>query len=409
MAVTDEHSAQSLLAELEAKGRIRSRAAARAFAAVSRHTFVPTASPAEAYSDRTVRLADGSSASQPSLVADMLELLELEPGMSVLEIGAGCGYFLALVKHLVGLGTVAGIEIDAALAAQSRRALARSGAEVWVRQGDGVAGWSALAPFDRIVVSAATNAIPREWLDQLSPAGRLLVPVEFGIAQKLVLLESKAADLRVVQARDATFVPIGGAAGANAARVELGRLGDVRARVRGELGAEGELEAALERLVDVRRVAVSLSAWEFSRSFRFWLSAQEPTLVSVAARGDAVAHLGLPDLLGRCASATIVSRSPFAEAIGVWRPPDRLALLGWRRGYEQTPPEDPAPLAVFSTAAAGADARRLAALALAWSATGRNEEIDLRVVSRGTGGPLVVPAGDAAELALTVKGGQRAR
>jgi protein-L-isoaspartate(D-aspartate) O-methyltransferase len=140
------------------------------------------------YSDRalTTRLsepADGrpavpiSSSSQPSLMAQMLEDLRLRPGLRVLEIGAGTGYNAALLAHVVGL--VCSLDVDRRVLAEAEEHLrAFPEREVVFRLGDGRLGWPAAAPFDRIVVTAATPDIEPAWLEQLAGDGLLLAPME---------------------------------------------------------------------------------------------------------------------------------------------------------------------------------------------------------------------------------------
>jgi protein-L-isoaspartate(D-aspartate) O-methyltransferase len=131
------------------------------------------------------RQADGlptSSTSQPSLVATMLELLELEPGLRVLEVGAGTGYNAALLSEVVGdQALVCTVDIDADVVAQTRRLLAEAGyGAIEVLTGDGACGHAAAAPYDRIVATVGCTDLSPHWLDQLAPGGFLLIPLEHG-------------------------------------------------------------------------------------------------------------------------------------------------------------------------------------------------------------------------------------
>ncbi len=119
-----------------------------------------------------------SSCSQPSIVADMLEALSVQPGQSVLEIGTGTGWNAALLSRCVGEhGRVVTIEVDPRLAQDARRALTHAGYHPLVITGDGMSGYSADAPYDRVISTASIReVVPRAWLDQLRPAGRLVTP-----------------------------------------------------------------------------------------------------------------------------------------------------------------------------------------------------------------------------------------
>lgn len=119
-----------------------------------------------------------SSCSQPSIVEDMLNALAPQLGDAVLEIGTGTGWNAALLASIVGDdGRVASIEVDADLADQARAALRATGFAVTVLTADGTNGFPGLAPFDRVISTAAIrDAVPSAWLDQLRPGGRLVTP-----------------------------------------------------------------------------------------------------------------------------------------------------------------------------------------------------------------------------------------
>jgi protein-L-isoaspartate(D-aspartate) O-methyltransferase len=177
-----------LVEELETTGALTQPAVRAAFLVVPRERFLPATQAAHGlsavYVNKAVvtRTGEGgaptSSSSQPAIMAPMLERLELRRGHRVLEIGAGTGYNAALLSTLVGdTGHVVSVELQPDVAAEARTALAAGGHPVEVVVGDGRLGWPAGALYDRIVATASTAVVPRQWVDQLAPDGLLEVPV----------------------------------------------------------------------------------------------------------------------------------------------------------------------------------------------------------------------------------------
>jgi protein-L-isoaspartate(D-aspartate) O-methyltransferase len=175
---------QQLTAYLKNLGHIRTPAVEAAFRTVPRHLFVPGERDLQKiYSDTYIltKMLNGvpiSSSSQPAMMAIMLELLDLQPGQRVLEIGAGTGYNAALLAHIVGEhGRVVTIDIDEDIVQAARAHLVAAGCpQVQVQLGDGVIGYPDLAPYDRIILTACTSDVALAWLAQLKPGGRLLAP-----------------------------------------------------------------------------------------------------------------------------------------------------------------------------------------------------------------------------------------
>lgn len=179
-----------------------------AVAAVPRDRFVPPASRREARLDRPVRIGEGQTTSQPSLIAVMLEALELTGDEKVLEVGTGFGYQTALLAHLAA--EVHSIERFAALADAARENLAGCGLDdVDLVVGDGTRGLPAHAPYDAIVVSAAAVELPPALGEQLVDGGRLVAPVGPSGAQAVHLYERRG-DVLVVRRRltAVRFVPL---------------------------------------------------------------------------------------------------------------------------------------------------------------------------------------------------------
>ena len=147
-----------------------------AMRAVPRHRLVPEAVRSRAYDNVALPIGYEATISQPSVVLMMTQLLEPEPGHVVLEVGTGSGYQAAILSRLVR--QVYSVEIVEPLAARAARDLAELGyANVTVRAGDGYAGWPEHAPFDRIIVTAGTDHVPRPLLDQLRPGGLMVIPL----------------------------------------------------------------------------------------------------------------------------------------------------------------------------------------------------------------------------------------
>ena len=178
--------------QIQARG-IESLPVLEAMRKVPRHRFVPAALASAAYLDRPLPIGYQQTISQPYIVAFMSELLELEPGHKILEIGTGSGYQAAVLAQLGA--RVFTIEIVEALGLQTRRLLAGLGyPNIQTRIGDGYRGWPEQAPFDRILLTAAPDKIPQALIDQLRPGGRLVAPVgPLGGPQQMILLEKDTA------------------------------------------------------------------------------------------------------------------------------------------------------------------------------------------------------------------------
>ncbi len=152
-----------------------------ALAAVPRHKFVPPARRDSAYADRPLPIGDGQTISAPHMVAIMADLLALEPGDDVLEIGTGCGYHAAVTAELVGDEGVYTVEYSEELADRARNHLADLGYDgVSVRVGDGRTGWPRHAPYDAVYFTCATPSLPDPVVDQVRPGGQVLAPIGTG-------------------------------------------------------------------------------------------------------------------------------------------------------------------------------------------------------------------------------------
>src|SRR5256885_8119398 len=174
-----EGARESLLVRRLIDQGVRDPRVLAAFGRVPRHSFVPQEAQGEAQADRPLDIGWGQTISQPLVVAAMAEALALKGIERVLEVGTGSGYALAVLAEMLPVNAdVRGIEIIPELAERAQRTLAELGYKnVRVRQGDGALGWPEAAPFDAILVSAAPRRVPPALLEQLSPGGRLVLPV----------------------------------------------------------------------------------------------------------------------------------------------------------------------------------------------------------------------------------------
>ncbi|MFP4462824.1 MAG: protein-L-isoaspartate(D-aspartate) O-methyltransferase [Guyparkeria sp.] len=165
--------------QVRARG-VRSPQVLEAMRRVPREAFVPMDLREFAYDDTALPIAAGQTITQPSIVAMMIESLDLHGGEHggerVLDVGTGSGYAAALLAHIAG--EVYSIERIGELADQAQRALIDQGlANVEVREGDGSLGWPEAAPFDAIMVAAASPGVPDALKRQLAVGGRLVIPV----------------------------------------------------------------------------------------------------------------------------------------------------------------------------------------------------------------------------------------
>ena len=222
MSETDDLR-QALVRELERAGVVSNPLVRDAFLAVPRERFLPGRPLEQVYRDEAILTrrdpsgAPMSSSSQPAMMALMLERLQLAPGQRVLEIGAGTGYNAAVLSTIVGPGRVVSVELDPATAAEARAALA--GYDVEVVTADGRQGWAAGAPYDRMIVTASAEAVPRAWYDQLAEGGIVVVPLRTGggQAQAIPVLRKDGAGFRSVSVLCGSFMPLRGGTGARRA------------------------------------------------------------------------------------------------------------------------------------------------------------------------------------------------
>lgn len=192
--------------QLRARG-IRDERVLQAMERVPRHEFVEGHYRDQAYEDHPVPIAAGQTVSQPYIVALMLEFLQLGPESRVLEVGTGSGYQTALLAEMAR--SVYSVERHAVLTRQAQETLSRLGyGNVTIVTGDGSQGLPDYAPFDGIVVSAASRSIPAALLEQLKEDGRMIIPVGPPEAQELQLVRKREGKALITVLEGCRFVPL---------------------------------------------------------------------------------------------------------------------------------------------------------------------------------------------------------
>jgi len=174
---------------------------------VPRHEFVPESFQQDAYEDHPLPIGEGQTISQPYIVAAMLEYLAPQTAERVLEVGTGSGYVTALLSLLSA--EVYSVERHAQLAISAESTLHRLGyRNMKIRVGDGSQGWPEYAPFDAILVSAATPEMPPALFAQLREGGRMVVPVGPPSNQELQLIRKVNGRPEIQVLEGCRFVPL---------------------------------------------------------------------------------------------------------------------------------------------------------------------------------------------------------
>lgn len=197
-----------LVQQLAARG-ITDEAVLEAVGNVPRHGFVASALVQEAYEDKALPIHSGQTISQPFTVALMTQLLDLKPRMKVLEIGTGSGYQAAVLAEM-GM-KVFSVEYDSRLHREAEARLEDLGYEVKLDLGDGSEGWKRYQPYERIIVTAASPAVPEPLKQQLDLGGRLVIPVGTLQQQRMqVLTRLDRREFQVETLQPFQFVPLRG-------------------------------------------------------------------------------------------------------------------------------------------------------------------------------------------------------
>ena len=198
---TFENLRQQMMAEIAVEAALTATQTGRAgfservlgaIGNLPRHEFVPVELQPYAYLNRPLPIGYEKTVSQPFIVALMTDLLDLDAGDVVLEVGAGAGYQAAILAKLAK--RVYSVDIIEELASGAERRLKRLGCNnVEIKVANGYYGWSEHAPYDKIMVTAAADLIPPPLLQQLKRGGRMVVPTGIPDKQALVLVEKSAS------------------------------------------------------------------------------------------------------------------------------------------------------------------------------------------------------------------------
>jgi len=363
-----------LLAEA---GHVRTERVAGAFRTVPRHLFLPGVEPADAYADEAIvtkRQSDGrpiSSSSQPAIMAEMLEQLDLEPGQRVLEIGTGTGYNAALLAHLVGTtGAVTTLDIAPDLIEQGRRNLQAAGVTgVNAVCADGAAGWPDGSPYDRVIVTASAWDLEPAWVGQLADRGRLVLPLSLRGVQLSVAFEALDDHLASRSIVGCGFMPLRGAlAGPDQPR-PLGDQPGLFVHLADDRPIDlSALYAALHQPGAQMTTGVAVTAGKVLAELGLlWLALHDPDAGRLVALGDAIDADLVPPLIafpGMTSTTALIGAQALAALVG----PDTAA------------PTDSFTIGIRPFGPDSTDlAQRLAAHVRAWDAAGRPSTAKLRI------------------------------
>ncbi len=205
---------KEVIERLIKEGYIKSDRVIKALLKVPREEFVPEHLKKYAYVDTPLEIGYGQTISAIHMVGLMCELLDLKPGMKVLEVGTGSGYHAAVVAEIVGKdGLVVSIERIPELAERAKKTLKKLGYDnVIVVVGDGTLGYPELAPYDRIYVTAAGPKIPKPLIEQLKNGGKLVMPIG-KYFQELIVAEKIGDEIKIKKYGPVSFVPLIGKEG----------------------------------------------------------------------------------------------------------------------------------------------------------------------------------------------------
>ncbi|MEU3563809.1 methyltransferase, FxLD system [Kitasatospora sp. NPDC006786] len=321
-APTAEELRAALTDRLLDQGAIRTAAVENAFRTVPREHFLPGFPLEAAYADNpTYTKADGSgtqisAASQPAIVALMLEQLDARPSDRIFEAGAGTDVNAAYMGRIVGPdGHVVAVDVDEDLVDGARKHLADAGiTNVEVVLGDGALGHPAAAPFDRAIATVSTIEMPTPWLEQVKPTGRIVLPLRLrGTASRVIAFERGKDGWVSVDDQLAVFMPLRGSMDDARRTVQLTGEGDVTLQVHKDQDPAVDASLLLG-ILDSRRhetwTRVTIPAGTTYEYQDLWLALTLPnSLMRMSTTGSARERGAVTPMFGWGAMATVQGSS----------------------------------------------------------------------------------------------------
>ena len=397
----------ALISVMRKNGSLKSAAIEQAFRNVPRHLFLPNEPLERVYKDTVIFVKKSdegvptSASSQPSIMAIMLEQLELQPGMRVLEIGAGTGYNAALMAHLVGeTGSVVTVDIQPDLIEQARANLDRAGFEcVQAIAADGGEGYPPGAPYDRIILTVSSWVITPAWREQLKDGGRIVLPLSLlNGRMKSIAFERRGDELISLSAWDCGFMPLQGAfAAPPPIQIHTGPGDRLVLTSQQPLPVdERTFSQWLAARGEAYPTGVKVKLWDLLPGFHTWLAVRSPDgIANLSAKGDAaddIVSLALIAVKGQEKSVETFLKILPGSAAAITRPPEaEIDWLNPEQPEEERAPEQPFEVSVQQLGPNPEAAQFLVRMIQAWDAAGKPNTSRLRVRGIPAGKPGQMP------------------
>jgi protein-L-isoaspartate(D-aspartate) O-methyltransferase len=377
---------EDLIQAMRKNGSLRSASVEEAFRAVPRHYFLPDEPLERVYSDVAIAVKKTddnrwtSSSSQPSMMAIMLEQLDLQPGQKVLEIGAGSGYNAALMAKMVGPeGHVVTMDIQPDLVERARAHMDSTGfTQVATVTGDGASGFPENAPYDRIILTVSSWVIVPAWRDQLAEGGRLVLPLDLDRIQKSVAFERRGDELVSLSVFSCGFMSL---QGAFAAPPPFQLPLDADEHVM--LTSQEKLPVGTETFNDWLTASpndlatgVEVRSYEVESDLLLWLNLHARNQwANLTAAGEDAIERSLPVVMALDGdwkhTETMVYIEPRGAAALTRPAGQKISWMNWNLPEKEQPPDLPFEINVRSLGPDDQLARRITAYIREWAARGK--------------------------------------